>query len=119
MDSTIVGVIIGVILVAITLALIFLGRGKEKESVDATPPVEDDLVIIEGIGPKVAAILKKNGIATFAQLAAATPADLERILRANGMPYAKPASWPKQARLAAAGNMDELKKLQESLVAGR
>jgi large subunit ribosomal protein L17 len=119
MDSTVLGVIIGVILVALTVALIFLGRGKEKPSEEEIPAAADDLAILEGIGPKIAEILKKNGIATFGQLGAATPADLERILRANGMPYAKPASWPKQARLAAAGKMEELKQLQESLVAGR
>jgi uncharacterized membrane protein len=37
----------------------------------------------------------------------------------KGLMFLKPASWPEQARLAAAGKMDELKTLQDKLVAGR
>ena len=40
---------------------------------------EDDLEIIEGIGPKIAGILRENGIRTFADLGAADPARLRAI----------------------------------------
>jgi predicted flap endonuclease-1-like 5' DNA nuclease len=82
---------------------------------------EDDLVVIEGIGPKIAGVLKQNGIRTFATLAAADVSTLQTILRAAGSRYqmANPASWPRQAHLAASGMWDELKALQASLNAGR
>jgi predicted flap endonuclease-1-like 5' DNA nuclease len=129
MDPTLVGAIIGVVLVIITIVLILWGFKKsEPAPVKSAPVAEkaasiplkaDDLVIIEGIGPKIAELLKKNGITTFAQLAAANVADLEKMLKAAGLQFAKPGSWPQQAALAAQGKMDELKALQEKLVAGR
>ena len=79
----------------------------------------DDLAIIEGIGPKIAGILSQAGIKTFAQLAATDLPVLEKLLKDNGLQFTKPGSWAEQARLAAAGRMDELKALQEKLVAGR
>jgi hypothetical protein len=48
-------------------------------------------------------------------------ARIQEILDAAGPAYniADPGTWPEQARLAAAGNMDGLKALQERLTAGR
>lgn len=84
------------------------------------PVKPDDLVIIEGIGPKIARILNHAGITTFAALAAAKPEQLQEILRASGLRVpADPTTWPAQAELAAAGKPDELKKLQDSLKGGR
>ncbi len=85
----------------------------------AGPPAEDDLVLIEGIGPKVAAVLKQHGICTFAQLAETGVPALRRILQEKGWRFMKPDSWPEQGCLAAAGKVEELKALQEKLVAGR
>jgi predicted flap endonuclease-1-like 5' DNA nuclease len=82
----------------------------------ATP---DDLVLIEGIGPKIASLLKASGIMTFRQLAGAQVPVLEKLLKDNGLSFVKPNSWPEQARLAADGKMEELKALQAKLVAGR
>ncbi len=81
----------------------------------------DDLTKIEGIGPKVAELLKSNGIGTFAALAKADVAQVDKILDAAGSIYRAmdASSWPKQAALAAAGDWDGLKKLQEDLVGGR
>lgn len=121
------GWIIVVVLIIIVLLLLywaFKGEKEEEKPVvaeKAAPVVhtQDDLVIIEGIGPKIAAILKENGISTFARLAATDVVKLEKILRDHKLQFAKPDSWPKQAKLAAEGKMDELKALQEKLVAGR
>lgn len=90
-----------------------------KATVPEIPVKADDLTLIEGIGPKIASLLKANGIVNFAQLAAAEIPFLEKILRDAGLQFAKPASWPEQAALAAAGKMEELKALQEKLVGGR
>ena len=79
----------------------------------------DDLEIIEGIGPKIAGVLKQAGVKTFAQLAQMEPAQITPILLAAGLRLADPRSWPEQARLAAAGDLEKLKDLQSHLKAGR
>ncbi len=90
-----------------------------KDAILGAPPIKkDDLVIIEGIGPKIAKAFNKAGILTFKQLADTPVAKLQEILTDAKFPGV-PDSWPQQARLAAEGKMDELKQLQESLIAGR
>ncbi len=79
----------------------------------------DDLTILEGIGPKVASVLKEAGITTFAQLASSDPAHLDAILRAAKLQMLDPRGWIEQARLAAQGDWEGLKKLQDELKGGR
>ncbi len=81
----------------------------------------DNLEIIEGIGPKIAEVFAKEGIATFASLAAATPETLHGILAKAGSRFAmaNPGTWPEQAALAAQGRWAELAALQKALNAGR
>ena len=83
------------------------------------PAIPDDLEIIEGIGPKIAGVFKEAGISTFAQLATTPVERLEEILKAANLRLGDPATWPEQARLAAAGDLEGLKKLQDSLKGGR
>jgi predicted flap endonuclease-1-like 5' DNA nuclease len=85
----------------------------------ASPTVADDLEIIEGIGPKIAAILHAEGITTFRQLAETDVRRLEEILTANGLRLADPGSWSEQARLANAGDQSGLKAYQDRLRGGR
>lgn len=81
---------------------------------------QDDLKKVEGIGPVIEKALHAGGITTFAQLAATSVEDLERIVKTEGkVRIAFPESWPAQAALAAAGNWDGLFALQEELNAGR
>ncbi|ARV09856.1 50S ribosomal protein L21 [Winogradskyella sp. PC-19] len=78
----------------------------------------DDLKKIEGIGPKIASTLVEAGIATFADLAKTKPAAISEIIagvRGNHVTD----TWPKQAKLAADGNWDELKKWQDELDGGK
>ncbi len=81
----------------------------------------DDLKVVEGIGPKIEALLKDGGINTWAELAAAPVSRLQDILTAAGDRFKlhKPDTWPEQAGLAAAGKWDELDKLQDELNGGR
>ncbi len=81
----------------------------------------DDLKKIEGVGPKIAEILNEGGIHSFAELAAAKPAAIKEMLDQAGNQYHMhdPGTWPKQAKLAAAGKWDELKKLQDELNGGK
>ncbi|SHG87671.1 50S ribosomal protein L21 [Winogradskyella jejuensis] len=78
----------------------------------------DDLKKIEGIGPKIASTLVEAGIATFADLAKAKPEAISEIIagvRGNHVTD----TWPKQAKLAAEGKWDELKKWQDELDGGK
>ncbi|MBL7887086.1 MAG: 50S ribosomal protein L21 [Flavobacterium sp.] len=81
----------------------------------------DDLVIIEGIGPKAAEALVEAGIDTFAKLAAASAEEVKAILDASPskVQHLDPTTWAQQAQLAADGKMDELKKLQDELNGGK
>jgi large subunit ribosomal protein L27 len=90
-----------------------------KKAIKATG--KDDLKKIEGIGPKIATLLNEAGINTFAELASTGPVKISEILLAAGSRYKMhdPATWPRQAALAAAGKWDELEKLQEGLKGGR
>ncbi|MFN3334906.1 MAG: jacalin-like lectin [Caldilinea sp.] len=95
----------------------------EPKPIVSTPVAgaDDDLKIIEGIGPKIADLLAQNGITTFAALAATSAPKLREMLLAAGQRFAvsDPTTWPEQAELAAKGDMDALKTLQAQLKGGR
>jgi predicted flap endonuclease-1-like 5' DNA nuclease len=81
--------------------------------------VPDDLKRIEGIGPKISKLLNEAGITTFSQLAASSVSQLEQIVRNAGISIADPGTWPEQAILAAEGDWDALRDLQDRLKGGR
>jgi predicted flap endonuclease-1-like 5' DNA nuclease len=80
----------------------------------------DDIVIIEGIGPRIAELFHKRGIRTFAQIAAMTPAQIQPILDEGGPHFhlANPATWPEQAELIVNNRWSALRSLHDVLVAG-
>lgn len=81
---------------------------------------QQDLTLIEGIGPKIAEHLQKAGIQTFDQLAKSNVKALRTILDAAGPRYKKynPSTWRQQAKLAASGKWEALKALQATLNGG-
>ncbi len=80
-----------------------------------------NLKIIEGIGPKIEALLKEAGIDTWEELADTAAGRLSELLEAAGDAYRMhdPTSWPMQARMAANGQWDLLREYQEELKGGR
>lgn len=90
-----------------------------EEAPASTPPKADDLTILEGIGPKVSAVLATAGIYRFEQLAQTKPEKIKEILLKAGNRISDPTTWPEQARLAAAGKWKELEKLTSQLKGGR
>ena len=83
---------------------------------------EDDLQIVEGIGPKMSEVLHDAGIKTWHDLSTRSTADLRSILdAANAKRYRiiDPSTWPDQAGLALEGKWDDLIKLQKNLDSGR
>ncbi len=82
---------------------------------------ENDLKIVEGIGPKIEELLNKDGISTWNQLAKAPVSRLQTILKNGGDRFLlhKPDTWSKQALLAYEGKWNELKNLQDYLDGGK
>ena len=78
----------------------------------------DDLKKVEGIGPKIASTLVEAGISTFAELAKTKSEKISEIIagvRGNHVTD----TWPAQAKMAADGKWDELKKWQDELDGGK
>jgi predicted flap endonuclease-1-like 5' DNA nuclease len=79
----------------------------------------DDLKKIKGIGPKIALTLKSAGFVRFEQLADADLEDIEMILQTAGVRLTNMNTWKAQARLAADGEWDALRELQEDMRSGK
>jgi small subunit ribosomal protein S2 len=94
---------------------------KEKKEAPKKEAVKaDDLTKIEGIGPKGAEALVNAGLDTFDKLAGAKPEAIKEILTeaSSRMAHLDPTSWPKQAKMAAAGDWDKLNDWQDKAKAG-
>jgi large subunit ribosomal protein L27 len=82
---------------------------------------QDDLKLVEGIGPKIEELMHAAGITTWAQLAAAPNETLEAILDEAGPRFRihDPATWGKQAAMADAAQWEELEAYQDHLKGGK
>jgi len=82
---------------------------------------QDDLKIIEGVGPKIEQLLHDAGITTWALMAEASADRIREILAEAGSRYQMhdPSTWPAQAAMAQEGKWDELKEYQDRLDGGR
>ena len=93
---------------------------KEKPKKKAVAAKADDLTKVEGIGPKAAEALVAAGVATYADLAKSKPKAIKTILTdaSPRLAHLEPASWPKQAKMAADGKWDQLKEWQDNTKGG-
>ena len=82
---------------------------------------QDDLKLVEGIGPKIEGLLNDAGIHTWQELADALAEKIQAILDDAGPRYRMhdPTTWARQAKLAAEGKWEELETLQDSLKGGK
>jgi predicted flap endonuclease-1-like 5' DNA nuclease len=82
---------------------------------------QDDLTIVEGIGPKIQSLMQDNGIDTWLKLSQSSVSKLQEILNAAGDRYRMhdPGTWPKQAALAQQGKWDQLRLYQDTLEGGK
>ena len=85
------------------------------------PTGGDDLTMIEGIGPKIADVLRSSGLASFTMLSVTSPDRIRDLLAEEGGSFVNhdPTTWPDQAQLAANGEWDKLRAWQDVLVGGR
>jgi hypothetical protein len=79
----------------------------------------DDLIKIEGIGPKVVKVLREAGIITFDDLARAKASDVQKVLADAGLQMMNPEGWIDQAKLASKGDFAALEKMQAEMKGGR
>ena len=105
-------------------------NNKKKKDSPKTKPIKkvknDELTIVEGIGPKIADTLKAGGVTSLAILANTDANKLKEILTAANNPakkinfnFADPTTWPEQAAMAQAGDLEKLKAWQNDLKGGK
>ncbi len=76
---------------------------------------QDDLKIIEGIGPKIEQLFHSNGVKTWKELSEIPVARCQQVLDSGGEAYKihDPASWPMQAKMCYEGKWKDLAHWQE------
>lgn len=76
---------------------------------------QDDLKVVEGIGPKISEMFNSAGITTWKKLSETAVARCQEILDGGGERYKvhDPASWPMQAKMCYEGKWAELLKWQD------
>lgn len=86
----------------------------------AKQQADDDLRVIEGIGPKIATALKADGITSYAQIAAMDEEALLAAIRKNGIKFAPSvSSWAHQAQYLVDGDSAGLDEYQDYLIGGQ
>lgn len=82
---------------------------------------QDDLKVVEGIGPKIEGLFHNFGIKTWKALGETSVEKCQEVLTSGGDRFRmhKPNTWPKQAKLASEGKWEELKKWQDDLDGGK
>ena len=76
---------------------------------------QDDLKIVEGIGPKIEGLFHNYNIKTWKDLSNITVSKCREVLDSGGEKYRlhDPASWPMQARMCYEGKWKDLYRWQE------
>lgn len=82
---------------------------------------ENDLKVVEGIGPKIEELFKRHGIDSWELLASATVERCREILDSEGERFRihDPETWHEQARLAYQGKWEKLYEWQQHLKGGK
>lgn len=82
---------------------------------------QDDLKIVEGIGPKIEQLFHNHDIKTWKALSEAAVSKCQEVLDSGGDNYRihDPASWPMQAKMAYEGKWKELLKWQDEHKGGK
>ena len=105
----------------IQISEILATGGKKAPAKESKPKKsKDDLTKVEGIGPKAAEALSKAGVNTFEKLSKKSVEEIRTILveASKTLAHLDPQTWAQQAKLAAEGKWEELKKWQDELNGG-
>ncbi|KAA5827564.1 hypothetical protein FPF71_01605 [Algibacter amylolyticus] len=82
---------------------------------------ENDLTVVEGIGPKIQELFHNNGVKTWKALSECSIEKCKEVLISGGDRFKmhKPGTWPKQAKFAYEGKWAKLLKWQDELDGGK
>jgi predicted flap endonuclease-1-like 5' DNA nuclease len=82
---------------------------------------QDDLKIVEGIGPKIEGLFHNFNIKTWKALSETSVAKCQEVLESGGKRYQMhdPASWPMQSKMAYKGDWKKLAKWQDEHKGGK
>ncbi|CAM1341543.1 hypothetical protein [Tenacibaculum amylolyticum] len=82
---------------------------------------QNDLKIVEGIGPKIEGLFHNFNIKTWKALSEASIEKCQEVLQSGGDRYRihKPDTWPEQAKLAYEGKWKQLAEWQDKLDGGK
>lgn len=82
---------------------------------------QNDLKVIEGIGPKIEELFHNAGITTWFDLSQTSVERCQAILNNGGENFSihNPGTWPTQAELAYKGKWQDLKDWQDILDGGK
>ncbi|MEC7265036.1 MAG: hypothetical protein VXW38_14950 [Bacteroidota bacterium] len=96
-------------------------NADEAKLAFGTKVKEDDLKIVEGIGPKIEELFHSFNIKTWKELSETSADKCQEVLDSGGKRYRihDPASWPMQAKMAFEGHWKQLADWQEKHRAGK
>ena len=82
---------------------------------------QDDLKVVEGIGPKIEGLFHNFNIKTWKALSETPVAKCQEVLDSGGERYRvhDPASWPLQSKMAYEGEWKKLAKWQDEHKGGK
>lgn len=82
---------------------------------------QDDLTLVEGIGPKIKELFHNHDVKTWAALADCSVDKCQEVLSSGGKRFDmhKPGTWPAQAKMAALGQWQKLSDWQDELDGGK
>lgn len=82
---------------------------------------DNDLTLVEGIGPKIQELFHNHEVKTWIALAECSVEKCQSVLKSGGERFKihKPGTWPKQSLLASEGKWQELKDWQDILDGGK
>lgn len=82
---------------------------------------QDDLTVVEGIGPKIQELFHNHDVKTWKALSECSVDKCQTVLNSGGDRFKmhKPSTWPKQAKMAYEGRWADLQKWQDELDGGK
>ena len=82
---------------------------------------ENDLTVVEGIGPKIQELFHNHNVNTWKALSECSVDKCQSVLDSGGDRFKihNPGSWPEQAKMAYEGRWADLLKWQDELDGGK
>ena len=95
--------------------------GAAAKAVLGKKVIQDDLTVVEGIGPKIKELFHDHDVRTWTELADCSVDKCQEILKSGGKRFEihKPGTWPDQSKMAALGQWQKLKEWQDALDGGK